>query len=357
MLKNFFLNDYLQEYNFDFDESLIAKYPIEPRDHSNLMIVKNNQILEDKFYNLLSYVPENTIFVFNKTKVSLRRVYVKRSNQKLVEILFLENNHNIWKVLIRNGKKLKIGETLYLDTYRFVLEEKKDGFYYLSCWDTSIPFLTDLEESELFFTKYGCVPLPPYIKRKPEEKDKYLYQSIFGEKHGSVAAPTASLHFTEDLFEKIQKRYKVIFVTLQIGYGTFAPLKEKNFIENVLHPEYYKIPEDTAEILNENFSKRPILAVGTTTLRALEDNFRKFRKFCSGLYVTKIFLKPPDTIQSTDYLITNLHLPASSLFLLVCAFAGKDIIKHAYRLAVEKKYRFFSYGDAMLLQNISKSLR
>ncbi len=352
----FFFNEYLQEYHFDFDESLIAKFPVEPRDHSNLMIINNeDHIIEDKFYNILSYVPENVIFVFNNTKVSYRRVYVKRENQKIVEILFLENQNNVWKVLIRNGKKLKIGETFYLDTYSFVLEEKQDGFYYISCWEQKKPSLNNLEQSELFFTKYGYPPLPPYLKRKAEERDKFLYQSVFAKKSGSVAAPTASLHFTTDLYEKIQRKFNVVFINLQIGYATFAPLKEKNFIKNELHPELYEIPETTAEILNQNIFKHPILAVGTTTLRALEDNFRKFQKFVSGTYITKIFLKPPDSIHSVDYLITNFHLPASSLFLLVCAFSKKEIIKKAYQIAVEKRYRFFSYGDAMLLKNLSKN--
>lgn len=354
-MKDDFLSDYLKEYYFELDESLIAKYPVSPRDHSNLMIVKKDQIIHEKFFNIIDYLPQNSILVFNKTKVSNRRVYLYKNNKKKFEVLFLENEKNIWKTLIRNGKKIKLKEVLSLDNYSFVLEKKEEGFYYLSCWFNSEPVLTEKEEGEKFFQKYGNIPIPPYLKRNSEKIDEVTYQTVFAEKTGSVASPTASLHFTEDLFLEVQKKFKVLFLNLEIGYGTFAPLQKKNFINQELHQEFYEIPKQTAEILNLNFQKNPIIAVGTTTLRALEDNYRKFKKFESGYFSTKIFLKPPDVIQTADYLITNFHLPSSSLFLLVCAFSGTELIKKSYQKAIEKRYRFYSYGDAMLLFNYSKN--
>ncbi|MFN3604117.1 MAG: tRNA preQ1(34) S-adenosylmethionine ribosyltransferase-isomerase QueA [Leptonema sp. (in: bacteria)] len=357
MKSRFFLYEYLRDYYFDLDESLIAKYPLEKRDCSNLMILKENHILIDRFYNIINYLPKDSILVFNNTKVSFRRVFLRKSNSdKELEVLFLENQYNVWKTLIRKGKKIKNKEILVLENYTFVLEKKEEEFYFLSCWKNGNPYLTKKEESENFFNTYGKPPLPPYIKRKPEEKDKENYQTIFAEKSGSVAAPTASLHFTKDLLQKIQNNFKVVFLNLEIGYGTFAPLKEKNFINNELHSEYYEIPEETSKILNMSFLKNPIVAVGTTVLRALEDNFRKYRFFKSGSFSTKIFIKPPDVIDSVDYLITNFHLPASSLFLLVCAFGGVEKVKEAYQIAIEKKFRFFSYGDAMFLQNKNRKI-
>lgn len=356
-MKDHFLEENLKEYYFELDESLIAKYPISPRDHSNLMIVKKEQIIHEKFFNIVDYLPKNSILVFNKTKVSNRRVYLFRKNNKKFEVLFLENEKNLWKTLIRNGKKLKLKEVLFLDHYSFILEKKEEGFYYLSCWFNSEPALTEKEEGEKFFQKYGSIPIPPYLKRNSEKIDQVLYQTVFAEKTGSVASPTASLHFTEKLFLEIQKKFQVLFLNLQIGYGTFAPLQKKNFDNQELHQEFYEIPKKTAEILNFNFQKVPIVAVGTTTLRALEDNYRKFQKFEAGYFSTKIFLKPPDIIQTADYLITNFHLPASSLFLLVCAFSGTELIKKSYQIAIEKKYRFYSYGDAMLLFNYPKNFK
>lgn len=343
----------LNEYRFDLPEELIAKYPAIPRDSARLMILKNQTIQHDIFANIDKYLSEKSILVFNNTKVSQRRVFLKRKKtQKTFEVLFLEPiENNLWKCLIRKGSKLSLKEELELGEYTFIIEKKEERFYYVSCWMNQHPAMIDISSAENFFLRYGEPPIPPYLKRRANEIDKIYYQTIFAEKPGSVAAPTASLHFTEHLLNKLYKKHIILFITLHIGYGTFSPLTEKELKTKELHEEPYEIPNEVAQILNENHKKFPIVAVGTTTLRALEDNFRKFQQFQAGKFSTKLFLKPPDLILSTEYLITNFHLPASSLFMLVCAFGGKEFLKQAYDIAIKERYRFYSYGDGMLLQN------
>lgn len=345
------LPEELKEYYFELPEEYIAKYPMIPRDHAKLMVLIHQKINHDFFYNLDQYLPENSILVFNNTKVSYRRVFLNYQKSQF-EVLFLElMEKNLWKCLIRKGRKIKLKDFLYIEDYKFFLEQRDEKFFYLSAWKGNQPTLTDYIQSEEFFDKYGLPPIPPYLKRSSEEIDKEYYQTIFALKPGSVAAPTASLHFTHNLLNKISKKHKILYLNLRIGYGTFSPIGEKEIKNKILHDEYYEIPEETANILNQEKNYHPIIAIGTTTLRALEDNYLKFNKFLSGNFSTRIFIKPPDIVQSVDYLITNFHLPASSLFMLVCAFGGKEYLKKSYQIAIEKKYRFFSYGDGMLIQN------
>ncbi|GIX41017.1 MAG: S-adenosylmethionine:tRNA ribosyltransferase-isomerase [Leptospiraceae bacterium] len=347
------LPEELKEYYFELPEEYIAKYPIIPRDHAKLMVLQNQKIQDDYFYNLDKYLPENSILVFNRTKVSFRRVYLfHERTKKYFEVLFLDLiDKNLWKCLIKNGRKIKKNDVLKIKDYFFQLERRDEKFFYLSAWKNNISTLENYQDSESFFDEFGLPPIPPYLKREAEDIDKEYYQTIFALEPGSVAAPTASLHFTEELLKKISQKHKILYLNLRIGYGTFSPLGEKEIQNKELHEEYYQIPEETAQILNESKNKNPIIAVGTTTLRALEDNFLKFKQFKEGNYSTKLFIKPPDLIYSSDYLITNFHLPASSLFLLVCAFGGKDYLKYSYQYAIQKKYRFFSYGDGMIIQN------
>ncbi len=357
MKRNNIIPEELKDYYFDLPEEFIAKYPIIPRDHAKLMILNPPYIIHDYFYNLDLHLPENSILIFNDTKVSFRRVYLFHSSYNTkFEILFLDlSSNNIWKCLIRKGRKIKKNDILEISNYTFKLEFRDQNFFYLSCWLNGKPTLTNLEEAEIFFQNYGLPPIPPYLKRQSEDLDKEYYQTVFAKKAGSVAAPTASLHFTNELLEKLKKKFKILYINLQIGYGTFSPLTNKELINNELHEEVYEIPEETAQALNVYKNSHNLIAVGTTTLRALEDNFLKHHHFKSGKFSTKIFIKPPQTIHSCDYLITNFHLPLSSLFMLVCAFGGTENLKHAYELAKARNYRFFSYGDGMMIKNIYKT--
>jgi S-adenosylmethionine:tRNA ribosyltransferase-isomerase len=346
-------NQELQDYYFELPEEYIAKYPVIPRDHAKLMVLLNNQIIDDYFYNLDQYLPKNSVLVFNRTKVSHRRVYLYNEKKKSTfEVLFLECiDKNLWKCLIKKGRKLKKNDYLTKNDYVFKLEKRDDKFFYLSAWKNQTPTMTNISESEEFFELYGNPPIPPYLKRQAEDIDKKFYQTVFAKEPGSVAAPTASLHFTEELLERISQKHKILFLNLQIGYGTFSPVGEKEINRKELHEEFYEIPKETVDFLNQIKNHHPIIAVGTTTLRALEDNFLKFRQFTEGKFSTKIFIKPPDHVLSSDYLITNFHLPASSLFMLVCAFGGTHYLKQAYQHAIKNRYRFYSYGDGMIIQN------
>ncbi len=343
---DFNLEEELELYNFELPEDLIAKYPVIPRDHAKLLVIKNNQFFDDFFYNLPQYLENDCLLVFNNTKVAHRRLYLNYKNKNF-EVVFLERiENNIWKCLINKGRKIKIHDSLWIDDYFFRLEKRDKLFFYLSCWHKDQPFLKNYEE-ENFFSQYGNIPIPPYLKRVSEEIDRVYYQTIFAEKANSVAAPTAGLHFTEKLIERLKQKCKITYIHLSIGYGTFSPLTKENFIQNKLHKEYYTISRKTAEILNEY--KNSIICVGTTTLRALEDNLRKFQNFKSGDFETELFIKPPDTIISAKGLITNFHLPGSSLLMLVSAFLDTNTIRNAYEHAIKKRYRFFSYGDGMLI--------
>lgn len=352
--ENNIMHNELKDYYFDLPEEFIAKYPIIPRDHAKLMVLNGTEITHDYFYNLDQYLPENSILIFNDTKVSFRRVYLWNSKLNTqFEVVFLEQkDKNLWKCLIRRGRKIKKNDILLISNYRFKLEHRDQNFFYLSCWMNETPALINIDESEIFFESYGQPPIPPYLKRKSEDLDKEYYQTVFAKKSGSVAAPTASLHFTNELINKLKKKFKIVYINLQIGYGTFSPLTEHELKKNELHEEIYEIPEDTSLILNANKNSHVLIAVGTTTLRALEDNYLKHNYFKSGKFSTKIFIKPPQKIYSSDYLITNFHLPASSLFMLVCAFGGTKNLKHAYEVAKNNQYRFFSYGDGMIIKNI-----
>ncbi|MDH5656436.1 MAG: tRNA preQ1(34) S-adenosylmethionine ribosyltransferase-isomerase QueA [Spirochaetia bacterium] len=352
-MKNEKIIELLKSFQFDLPEELIAKYPSQHRGDSRLLIVHKDGRLEDSsIQKLPDYLPEDSLIVKNNTRVSKRRVYLNRKSGGKIESLFLNHkSENLWECLIRGSGRLKNKETLnHPSGFQFQYTEKEghaSGLLKISDADGK-PALASLEDSEIFFEAYGEMPIPPYLKRNAEEIDTDRYQTVYAFNPGSIAAPTAGLHLTEDLIADLKRKSIPFYdLELRIGYGTFAPLQQENFTENKLHEEIYSIPEITSEILNHNKDK--IIAVGTTTLRALESNFREFGSFQSGHYATSLFIYPPDTVQTTNGLLTNFHLPESSLFLLVCAYRPDGIIQNAYRHAVKEKYRFFSYGDAMLI--------
>lgn len=341
------MNWTLDEFHFDLPQNLIAKYPAEKRDHSRLMLVnkstKEIKILP-KFKDIISILTSNDILVFNSTRVSKRRVYLKTVTGRVHECLFLEEiEPGVWKCLVKNASKLKQKRGLftYDEKWEFFFERDSEFFSLLK---------TEQTVTEAFFEKYGSIPIPPYLKRSAEKIDEERYQTIFANESGSVAAPTAALHFTKELLDELKQK-GIIFldVCLKVGYGTFAPLTEKEINTKKLHQENYTIPDKTAKILNESKGKKRIIAIGTTTLRALESCLDENKIYRAGHFQTDLFIQPQDRIHSIDALITNFHLPQSSLLLLVSAFASKDLILKAYQKAIEEQMRFFSYGDAMFI--------
>lgn len=357
--------------DFVLPEELIAKYPVEPADHARLMVInrQNGSIGHDHFYNLGHYLTAGDAIVYNATQVEERRVYLQpEGSEKSFECVFLKAMPvppgscffsstgqtegaedtavaEVWQVLMRNIRRLKDGSLLCAAkdaSYRFVLGRVGDKIFVSSNRCLASPD----------FARIGEMPLPPYMKRAASARDSENYQNFFkgqiAEKdkiRGSAASPTAALHFTQALYSGLRGQGVGFYpICLDIGYGTFAPLTPQNFSQGTLHAEHYFIPTATAELLRAGYGKRRI-ALGTTSLRALL-SFHAYQKTEGE---THIFVRPGDTIAGVEGLITNFHLPQSSLLLLIAAFAGRELTARAYREAVKERYRFFSYGDAMLI--------
>ena len=337
----------INTYDYDLDETLIAQVPIKDRDHSRLLVVnKNNGKFIDKhFYDILDYLHKGDILVLNNTKVLPSRIigYKEEINAK-IEVLLLENlGEDNYECLIRPQKRVKEGTKIIFD----------DGF---SCYVTKV--LNDgithikFEYDGIFLehlNKVGAMPLPPYIHEKLKDNDRY--NTVYAKVNGSAAAPTAGLHFTKDLLNRLESNgVKIEYVTLNVGLGTFRPVSENDITKHDMHSETYEISEEVADTLNKAKKEgRRIICVGTTSLRTLEANITKYKEFKSTCESTDIFIYPPYTFKSCDALITNFHLPKSTLVMLVSAFSSVDIIKNAYKHAQEEKYKFFSFGDAMFL--------
>lgn len=333
----------LSDFDYELPKELIAKYPVEPRDSCKLMVLnrKDKTIEHRIFRDIVEYIDEDDTLVLNDTKVIPARLIGKKENTGAnIEVFLLrEVEKNIWEALIKNVRRLKKHQKIVIS----------EDFY--------VEFLDRLEEKALVkiysksikedLEKYGHVPLPPYIERQDEEKDKYFYQTVFAKKEGSVASPTAGLHFTQSLLNKLKdKGVNISYITLHVGLGTFNPVKTEDITKHKMHEEYYLISKDTLDLLDETKKKgKSVIAVGTTVVRALETyyNTKKTEGF------TDIFIYPPYKFKVVDKLITNFHLPKSTLLMLVSAFAGREFILEAYNIAVKNKYRFFSYGDAMFI--------
>jgi len=330
----------IQEHSFDLPEHLIARHP-RPRTDSRLLVLdrKTGSLEDALFSDLPGLLKEDDLLLFNESRVSPRRVFLERTTGARVECLFLERRGPAWLVLIRGLNRLRPGEEL---------KHGPSGhcFRFTGRQDTGGLLHTDPVDMEAFFEHHGELALPPYLGRRASREDQERYQTIFARRASSVAAPTAGLHFTADLLTTLQKRgISLAFLELEIGYGTFAPLQIEQFEAKRLHMENYHISTD---LLHSLRSERRRIAVGTTTLRALESYVRSGHAG-PGRYSTGLFLYPPDQVKSVEGLITNFHLPGSSLILLVAAFAGTQFIKEAYAHAIEHEYRFYSYGDVMLI--------
>ena len=339
----------IETYNYDLDESLIAQTPIKERDHSKLLVVnKNNGNYKDEvFYNIINYLHEGDTLVLNNTKVLPSRIigYKIDTNAKIEVLLLKELDKDIWECLVRPQKRVKFGTKIkFEDNFECeVLEVLNDGITHVKFNYTGI-FVEHLNS-------VGAMPLPPYIHEKLKENDRY--NTVYAKVVGSAAAPTAGLHFTNELLSEIKdKGIDILYVTLNVGLGTFRPVTENDITNHDMHSELYEISDDVANKLNKaKKDGRRIICVGTTSLRTLEANIQKYNEFKSTTEETNIFIYPPHEFKSCDALITNFHLPKSTLVMLVSAFSSVDIIKEAYMHAQSKKYKFFSFGDAMFLTN------
>ena len=336
------------DFYYDLPKELIAQTPVEPRDSSRLLVLdrQSGETVHKHFFDIIDYLDEGDLLVCNDSRVLPARIYgIKEPTGARVEFLLLKQiSGNRWETLCKPGKKAKEGARFSFGDgllYATVTEVKDDGNR-----------VVDFECDENFFAaldKIGQMPLPPYITE--ELKDRERYQTVYSHELGSAAAPTAGLHFTTELMDKIKaKGVNIAYVTLHVGLGTFRPVKVDDVTKHKMHSEHYEVPEETAELIKKTKqSGKRVIAVGTTSCRTLESVAAEHGEVvpCEGF--TEIFIYPGFEFKVLDGLITNFHLPESTLIMLVSAFAGYDNIMNAYKTAVEERYRFFSFGDAMAI--------
>ncbi len=336
------------EFDYYLPEELIAQTPLENRSSSRLLVLhkKTGQIEHRKFSDIINYLSKGDALVINDTKViPARLIGEKEDTGAVIELLLLKNiNGDVWECLAKPQKRLHIDTIISFGKGKLKAKVKEvlaDGITRVELIYTGI--LMEVLES------LGTMPLPPYIHQKLKDQDRY--QTVYAEIYGSSAAPTAGLHFTEELLKEIKdKGIEVVHVTLHVGLGTFRPVQVDNILEHKMHKESYILDEKTTEVLNriqKNGGK--IFAVGTTSTRVLESNRQKYKEFTPEVNDTEIFIYPGYEFKGINNLITNFHLPKSTLIMLVSALAGKENIMKAYKEAVSEKYRFFSFGDAMLI--------
>ncbi|MCK4956592.1 MAG: tRNA preQ1(34) S-adenosylmethionine ribosyltransferase-isomerase QueA [Candidatus Cloacimonetes bacterium] len=334
-------------YHYDLPEELIAFEPNENRSGSRLMHLQKDSgaVSHHNFSDLVSFLHEGDVIVLNNTKVIPARLLGKKPTGAEVEVFLLNQiDTNKWECLVKPGRKLKPGaEVIFSENLSCKILDYADEGGRIVEFEWAGDFWQILEN-------VGHMPLPPYIKREAVEQDKQTYQTVYAEKRGSVAAPTAGLHFTDELLSQLeQKGVEIVEVMLHVGLGTFRPVKEDDILNHKMHSEYCQISAKSAQKINTAKQEgRRIIAVGTTSTRTLE-SFAKDGLVESGAKWTEIFIYPGIKLQIIDGLITNFHMPESTLMMLVSAFAGYENIMNAYKIAVKEKYRFFSYGDSMLI--------
>lgn len=336
------------DFFYDLPEELIAQTPVEPRDSSRLMLLnKDNGSVEHKiFRDLIDYLNPGDCLILNNTRVIPARIFgVKKETGAVVEFLLLKQHENlVWECLCGPGKRAKIGTEFtfgngqlectvkdILDDGNRIIEFKCDGNIFA------------------VLDEIGQMPLPPYIKEKLLDKERY--QTVYSKHLGSAAAPTAGLHFTHEMLEKIKdKGINIGYVTLHVGLGTFRPVKVDDVTKHNMHSEHYVMPEETANLINNTHKKgKRVICVGTTSCRTVESVATKNGRICADEDDTSIFIYPGYEFKCMDALVTNFHLPESTLIMLISAFAGFDNVMNAYKIAVREKYRFFSFGDAMFI--------
>ncbi len=338
----------LEDFDYDLPQELIAQVPLEKRDTSRLMVLdKNTGEVEHKhFTDILDYMEEGDTLVLNDTKVlPARLIGVKEDTGAVIEVLLLKDIEGAtWECLTKPAKRVHVGTVISFGDGKLKAKcvfEGEDGIRkYDLIYDGILLEILD---------ELGTMPLPPYIHEKLEDQTRY--NTVYAKNIGSSAAPTAGLHFTKELLEKVKmKKVNIAYVTLHVGLGTFRPVMEDNILEHKMHTEYYEMSKETADILTktkENHKK--IIAVGTTSVRTLETIMTKYGEFKECCGNTDIFIYPGYQFKAINYLITNFHLPKSTLIMLISALAGREKVLNAYKIAVEEKYRFFSFGDAMII--------
>ncbi|MCV2232282.1 tRNA preQ1(34) S-adenosylmethionine ribosyltransferase-isomerase QueA [Acholeplasma manati] len=334
------------DFDFELPERLIAQHPLKNRDESRLFMINraNDQFTHTQFSQIIDELTTNDVLVVNNTKVMpARLIGTKVDTNAVIELLLLEQNDQLWDALVKPGRRVKVGTKISFGNGKLIatcVKEKEEGIKTFMFAFEGI-FYEVLDE-------LGEMPLPPYIHEKLDEKDRY--QTVYAKEIGSAAAPTAGLHFTAPLMDKIrEKGIEIIEITLHVGLGTFRPTSTDTIEDHHMHEEVYQITETAANRLNTAMTqKKRIVAVGTTTVRTLESNYQD--GFHPGIYRTSIFIYPGYQFKTIGALITNFHLPKSTLIMLVSAFANRTLILKAYNEAVKQQYRFFSFGDAMFIQ-------
>ena len=339
----------VEDFDYDLNENLIAQTPIKDRDTSKLLVLdkKTGEIEHKHFYDIIDYLEKGDTLVLNDTKVLPARLLGEKTDtHAVIEILLLKDlGEDVWECLVKPARRIKVGTIVTFGQGELKTEcvkEDNEGIRHFKLIYSGI-LLEILEH-------LGTMPLPPYIHEKL--KDQSRYQTVYAKEIGSAAAPTAGLHFTKELLKKIKdKGVNIGYVTLHVGLGTFRPVSVDTIEEHKMHSEHYQMTKEVAELLTETKkNNHKIIAVGTTSTRTLETIMTKYNEFkeCSGW--TDIFIYPGYKFKAIDSLITNFHLPKSTLVMLVSALAGKDNIMNAYKVAQEEEYRFFSFGDAMLIK-------
>ena len=337
----------INTYDYDLDDSLIAQSPIEKRDHCKLLVVDKNsgKYIDDMFYNIIKYFKKGDVLVLNNTKVLPSRIigYKVDTHAKIEVLLLRELENDVWECLVKPQKRVHINSRISFNDELFcnVIEVFDNGITHVK-FDYDGIFLEHLNN-------VGIMPIPPYIHEQLKDNDRY--NTVYASKLGSAAAPTAGLHFTNELLNKLKEiGVEILYVTLNVGLGTFRPVSESDITKHNMHSEFYMIEPDVAKKLNQaKANGQRIIAVGTTSTRTLEANIKKYGKFTATHENTDIFIYPGYQYEAIDCLITNFHLPKSTLLMLISAFASKEFIFKAYQEAIDKKYRFFSFGDSMFI--------
>ncbi len=338
----------IDEFDYDLPQELIAQTPLTQRDHSRLLVLhpQTGEIEHRHFYDILDYLDSNDLLVVNDSKVIPARIFGTRAGTGgVVEVLLLKAlEENVWEVLVKPGKKARPGQMLEFgeEMTAEVLEILEDG-------KRKVRFCHQASTIYEVLDRIGKMPLPPYITEQLQDQNRY--QTVYARELGSAAAPTAGLHFTDEILAKIrEKGIRIANVTLHVGLGTFRPVKETEITKHIMHSEYFSIPEETVRLVQETKNNGGrVISVGTTATRTLESGFDAALNCVKASGDTDIFIYPGYDFKVIDGLITNFHLPKSTLLMLVSALAGKEHILRAYHTAVEERYRFFSFGDAMFI--------
>lgn len=341
------------DFDYPLPEHLIASRPLEQRDLCRLLHLdrRSGAVSHHLFRDIAEFLKKGDRLVLNDTRVLPARLFCRKSNDLRIELLFSEPvEGNTWKVLMKPARRVKVGSQLEIEGCSDGVIRVDDV---LADGDRVVTFISNDKNLTVqsMLEKFGHMPLPPYIRREDQEFDREAYQTVYGIKSGAVAAPTAGLHFTKELLSELSESgIDLSYVTLHAGIGTFRPVKEENPANHPMHEEYYELSQKTVEeILKTKENGGRIVAVGTTVVRVLEHCASTYGQLRQSSGKTKLLILPSYRFKAIDGLITNFHLPKSTLLMLVCAFAGQKQVLDAYNQAVVKEYRFFSYGDAMLL--------